>query len=86
MSIEATCRMASGEVMRCVVEGVNAAVTPGLVLFLFGVFCAYWAMSSRRSGVLWFFLGLLFGPLTGIALLINHSNDMARVRAERSTT
>lgn len=41
----------------------------GLVFYLFGLFCAYWAQETERSAILWFFLGLFFAPLTGLALL-----------------
>ncbi|MDC0602542.1 hypothetical protein OAP14_05875 [Aliiglaciecola sp.] len=42
----------------------------GLALILFGVFCAWWAKTTGRSALLWFFLGLLFHVFSGIALLI----------------
>lgn len=49
--------------------------TTGLVLFLFGVFCAYWAQENERSPWGWFFLGLFFGPITGAVLLAKNSKD-----------
>jgi len=42
----------------------------GLALVLFAFFCAWWAKSTGRSSLLWFFLGLLFHVFTAIALLI----------------
>ena len=47
----------------------------GLVLCLFGIFCAYWAQQSNRNPWLWFFLGLFFGPRTGVVLLVKNSGD-----------
>jgi len=46
-----------------------------LVQFLFGLFCAYWAQETNRSAWLWFFLGALFAPITGIVLLDKNSRD-----------
>ena len=37
---------------------------------VFGFFCAYWAQETRRNPWLWFFLGTLFAPITGIFLLM----------------
>ena len=47
----------------------------GLVLFLFGSFCALWAQNTGRNPWAWFFLGLLFSVITVIVLLVNNSND-----------
>ncbi|MEO6001758.1 MAG: hypothetical protein ABIZ04_04115 [Opitutus sp.] len=47
----------------------------GLVLFLFGAFCALWAQNSGRSGWLWFFLGLFFSVITVLVLLSKNSID-----------
>ncbi len=47
----------------------------GMVFYLFGIFCAYWAQTTNRSPWLWFFCGWLFAPITGIVLLIKNSND-----------
>ena len=52
----------------------------GLVLFLFGAFCALWAQNSGRSGWLWFFLGLLFSVITVLVLLAKNSGDIDRRR------
>lgn len=54
---------------------VNDYASPGLVLFLFGVFCAYWAQQTNRNPWLWFFLGFVFGPITGIVLLVKNNED-----------
>jgi hypothetical protein len=40
-----------------------------LVHYLFGIFCAYWAQTTGRNPWLWFFLGFLFAPITGLVLL-----------------
>jgi hypothetical protein len=47
----------------------------GMVFYLFGLFCAYWAQSTRRNAWLWFFLGLFFAPITGLFLLYKNSQD-----------
>ena len=47
----------------------------GLVLFLFGCFCALWAQNTGRNPWIWFFLGLAFSVLTVVVLLINNSRD-----------
>ncbi len=52
----------------------------GLVLILFGAFCALWAQNSGRSGWLWFFLGLFFSFITVFVLLWKNSNDIDRRR------
>ena len=46
----------------------------GFVTFLFGIFCAYWAQTTKRSSVLWFFLGLFLAPITGLVLLYKNSS------------
>lgn len=47
----------------------------GLVLLLFGFFCALWAQNTGRSAWGWFFLGLFFGPFTAIVLLVKNSSS-----------
>src|SRR5689334_6388415 len=47
----------------------------GLVLFLFGAFCALWAQNTNRNAWLWFFLGLLFNFITVLFLLSKNSED-----------
>jgi len=49
--------------------------TVGYVNFLFGIFCAYWAQITERNPWLWFFLGLFFGPITGLVLLSKTRED-----------
>jgi hypothetical protein len=44
----------------------------GLVVFLFGIFCAYWAQTTNRSAWLWFFLGFFLAPVTGLVLLFKN--------------
>ena len=48
----------------------------GLVLFLFGGFCALWAQNTDRSAWLWFFLGLFFSVITVLVLLSKNSGDI----------
>jgi hypothetical protein len=47
----------------------------GLVLFLFGAFCALWAQNTGRSSWLWFFLGLFFSVITVLVLLSKNAQD-----------
>lgn len=47
----------------------------GYVQFLFGIFCAWWAQDTGRSAWVWFFLGLFFGPITGLFLLNKTAED-----------
>jgi hypothetical protein len=49
----------------------------GLVFFLFGIFCAYWAQTTGRNAWLWFFLGLFFAPITGLVLLYENSKEIS---------
>jgi hypothetical protein len=66
---------------------INSLPTPiqthgdnGVLVFLFGVFCALWAQNTGRSAWLWFFLGLFFSVITVIVLLSKNSEDLARRR------
>jgi hypothetical protein len=52
--------------------------TVGYVNFLFGIFCAYWAQTTRRSAWLWFLLGLFFGPITGIFLAAKNAEGLKK--------
>ena len=56
-------------------------VSAGYVNFLFGIFCAYWAQVTNRSAWLWFFMGLFFGPITGIVLAAKNAADRKKVGA-----
>jgi hypothetical protein len=47
----------------------------GLILILFGGFCALWAQNTGRSAWAWFFLGLLFNVFTLIALLSKNARE-----------
>jgi hypothetical protein len=51
----------------------------GVVLFLYGVFCAFWAQNSNRSPWLWFFLGLFFSVITVLVLLAKNAGDRKRL-------
>lgn len=44
----------------------------GLVFYLFGIFCAYWAQETGRSALFWFFVGAFFAPFAGPVLLIKN--------------
>jgi hypothetical protein len=54
---------------------VKDAGDTGLVLILFGAFCALWAQNTGRSAWLWFFLGVFFSIITIFFLLTKNSND-----------
>lgn len=56
----------------------NDFATQGLVSFLFGIFCAYWAQNTNRSAWLWFFFGFFLPPIAGIVLLIKNSKEKER--------
>jgi hypothetical protein len=58
--------------------GVHDGSESGLVLILFGVFCALWAQNTNRSPWLWFFLGLFFNVITVIFLLIKNADDLRK--------
>jgi hypothetical protein len=47
----------------------------GLILILFGGFCALWAQNTGRSAWAWFFLGLLFNVFALIALLSKNARE-----------
>lgn len=56
----------------------------GLVLILFGAFCALWAQNTGRNAWLWFFLGLFFSAITILFLLTKNADDrMVRQWRER---
>ncbi len=59
---------------------VKDAGDTGLVLILFGAFCALWAQNTGRSAWLWFFLGLFFSVFTVFFLLTKNANDNLRKR------
>jgi hypothetical protein len=46
-----------------------------LVFFLLRIFCAYWAQTTRRSALGWFFLDWFFAPITGLVLLNKNSRE-----------
>ena len=47
----------------------------GAVLFLFGAFCALWAQNTKRSALVWFFLGVIFNVITVLVLLAKNADD-----------
>jgi hypothetical protein len=58
----------------------NTYAGTGLVFFLFAIFCAHWAQTTGRSAWLWFLVGWLFAPITGLFLLAKTSDDLAESR------
>ena len=47
----------------------------GIVVVLFGAFCALWAQNTGRNPWLWFFLGLFFNAITVFVLLWKNADD-----------
>jgi len=56
-------------------DDIKDKASIGLVLFLFGAFCALWAQNSGRNPWPWFFLGAFFNFITVIVLLSKNSQD-----------
>jgi hypothetical protein len=48
----------------------NRITNNGLALLFFAFFCAWWAKSTGRSALLWFFLGIFFNIITAIVLVV----------------
>lgn len=48
----------------------NKVTNNGLALLFFAFFCAWWAKSTGRSALLWFFLGIFFNIITAIVLVV----------------
>lgn len=49
--------------------GPESYASVGLVFYLFGIFCAYWAQTTGRNAWVWFWTGWFFAPVTGLVLL-----------------
>jgi hypothetical protein len=54
----------------------NKYIGGGILLFLFGSFCALWAQNTRRDPWLWFFLGLIFNIIAVLGVLIRNREDL----------
>jgi hypothetical protein len=54
--------------------GSESYASVGLVFYLFGIFCAYWAQTTGRSAWTWFFVGWFFAPIAGLVLLKKNAN------------
>ena len=61
-------------------EKIKKVGNQGLVIFLFGAFCALWAQNTGRSAWLWFFVGFFFSFITVLVLLWKNSGDIDRRR------
>ena len=48
---------------------IEHAASTSLVAFLFAVFAAYWAQTTRRNPWLWFICGFVLPPVAGLVLL-----------------
>ncbi len=55
---------------------VSSYAPMGMLLFLFGGFCALWAQNTGRSAWAWFFAGLFLSVLALIVVLSTNSNDI----------
>ena len=60
---------------------VRDSAETGMVLFLFGAFCALWAQNRGRSAWAWFFGGALFSVAAVVLLLIINGRE-ARERVQ----
>jgi hypothetical protein len=60
---------------RQVADLAEESAPTGLVLFLFGAFCALWAQNTGRSPWLWFVLGVVFSIFTVVSLLHKNAAD-----------
>lgn len=67
-----------GEVRRLESSLKKTSALAGMVPIFFGIFCALWAQNTRRSAVLWFFLGLFFTIIAGFVVLIKNEGDRRR--------
>lgn len=56
-------------------QRIRQAGDQGLVLMLFGAFCALWAQQTGRNSWLWFFLGAFFSVITVLVLLRKNADD-----------
>jgi hypothetical protein len=54
-----------------------SAASVGYVGFLFGVFAACWAQTTKRNPWIWFFFGWLLAPVAGLVLLWKNGGDHA---------
>ena len=59
---------------------LDDAADLGLVLFLFGAFCALWAKNTGRGPWLWFFMGVFFNFVTVLVLLSKNADDQRALR------
>lgn len=57
--------------------------TPSLLAFFVGCFCALWAQNNNRSAWLWFFMGLIFAPITVIVMLVKNGTIRREERLAR---
>lgn len=62
------------------VDHVQERAPLGIVLVLFGAFCALWAQNTGRNAWLWFFLGLIFSVITVFVLLYKNALDRTAPR------
>jgi energy-coupling factor transporter transmembrane protein EcfT len=56
-------------------DSITNKVDPAIVLFLFAIFCSWWARHTNRDLWAWFFLGLFFNFITGLFLLAKNAED-----------
>lgn len=54
----------------------------GAIVFLFGAFCALWALNTNRNPWLWFFAGVFFHVITVLVLLDKDARDKRVARGE----
>lgn len=56
---------------------VGGMASKGVVLILFGAFCALWAQNTGRKPWLWFIMGFIFSVITVIVLLSKNAKDLS---------
>lgn len=59
------------------------ASTGSLIAFVIACICALWAQNNNRSAWLWFFLGVLFAPITILVVLTINGQHHLDERASK---
>ena len=57
-------------------KSISRSRGTGIILFLFGAFCALWAQNTGRNAWLWFFLGFFLNFVAVLFLLSKNSQDI----------
>ena len=57
-------------------KSLSGSRKTGIILFLFGGFCALWAQNTGRNAWLWFFVGFFLSIVAVLFLLSKNSQDI----------